>query len=65
MAEENRSFLRILSAGGQLQKRGILSAGGQLRKWVTLIIFRFSRDKKKINIMRTILSQLNKICYNF
>ena len=48
MAEENRSFLGILSAGGQLQKRVILSAGGQLQKWVALLIFRFSKVKKKI-----------------
>ena len=47
MAEEDRSFLGTLSAGGQLQKRGILSAGGQLQKWVALLIFRFSRGKKK------------------
>ena len=53
MAEEDRSFLGTLSAGGQLQKRGekrgILSAGAwrATSKVVALLIFRFSRGKKK------------------
>ena len=56
-------LFRDSPAGRQLQKRG--SSCNNVQPVGNILIFRFNRVKKKKQIMRTILSHLNRIYYNF